>query len=75
METNHPAFLTHSPELVERVFKPGREMDAEANDFTERMQLLASDIEKFNEPWPDEQFRRRVLVRNLFVYLRLVHTE
>jgi hypothetical protein len=58
--------------MVDHVYKPVGEMEAEAKDFIARFKLLGSDIAKCNKPLKkhtDEQFWRRVVVRNIFVLL------
>jgi hypothetical protein len=66
------ALVGHCPEMVEHVYTPIAEMKAEVEDFVARCHLLSGDIRRCSLPLkknPQDQFWRRVLVRNVFVLI------
>jgi hypothetical protein len=69
-QDSHPAFVGHSPEMVECVFKRASAYEVELQDLLDRTILLSKDFGQCTKPLkknPNNQFWRRTAIKNLFV--------
>ena len=68
---NTDEFAGYCPEIPEQIFRPILRLHNELKDFAERTELLSRDVsvsvESFNNA-PEDNFWRRVVVRNVFVF-------